>query len=107
LASEPTPALPRITGAGDGTASLSGPLTFGTVPGLYASWQALAHECVRADLKQVTAFDSAGLALLLEWSALLRDQGRPLAVVNAPASLQGLAELCDAGDWLSISGRQS
>lgn len=89
----------------DGTAQLSGKFTFGTVPAVYDAWRALAARTSRADLQHVTELDSAGLALLLEWSALLRDENRRLAVHNAPESLIGIAALCDAGEWLLIEGR--
>ena len=98
---------PGIRMREDGTAQLAGKFTFGTVPAIYDAWQALATRTSKADLLDVTAFDSAGLALLLEWSARLRDENRQLTVLNAPESLLGLAALCDAGEWLRIDGREN
>jgi ABC-type transporter Mla MlaB component len=98
---------PAIGLGEDGAAELTGSFTFGTVAGIYADWETVATSTSRADLQGVTAFDSAGLALLLEWSALLRDENRQLTVTNAPESLLGLATLCDAGEWLHIQGREN
>lgn len=92
----------------DGRAAISGPLSFESVPGLFRSLEqrAAGETPVRTiDLDGVTAADSAGLALLLEWQARARSDGRELAVCNAPDSLLSLARLCEAVDLLDLSGR--
>lgn len=94
--------------AQDGSARFRGPLTFETVPGLFRDLEEQvkresAVECI--DLAEVTAADSAALALLLEWQARVRANGRSLAVRNAPGSLLRLARLCEAVDLLDLTGR--
>ena len=89
----------------DGQVQLTGSLTFSTVPALFDAWAGSDAVSDKIDLQKVNAVDSAGLAFLLEWSAKLRAQGKQLAVVNAPEGLKDLADLCDAGEWLTISVR--
>jgi len=96
--------------AQDGSARLHGPLTFETVPGLFRDLEErvkreAAVECI--DLAEVTAADSAALALLLEWQARARANGRKLTVRNAPGGLLRLARLCEAVDLLNLTGREA
>ena len=94
----------------EGSARFRGPLTFETVPGLFRDLEErvireAAVECI--DLAEVTAVDSAALALLLEWQARARGNGRKLAVRNAPGGLLRLARLCEAVDLLNLTGRDA
>lgn len=92
----------------DGCARLSGELTFESVPGLYSRAQKfVSRKLVSVDLSKVTAADSAGLSLLLEWQASRRDPENKLQFTNAPSSLMSLAGLCEASDLLNISGRKT
>jgi phospholipid transport system transporter-binding protein len=67
------------------------------------------------DLAGVTAVDSAGLALLIDWLAVARVRGRELRYAQVPESLQALARMSDvesllglaAGDSSTDSGQQS
>ncbi len=45
------------------------------------------------DLKQVTAFDSAGLALLIEWIRLAENRNIKLQFANIPDQLLAIARL--------------
>lgn len=99
----------RLETAGDGRASLAGPLTFETVSRLFrAMGKSVPGKPPpeQIDLAGVTAIDSAGLALLLEWQSRSRAAGRELTVRNAPDGLLRLARLCEATDLLNISGRE-
>lgn len=94
----------------DGGARFRGPLTFETVPALFRDLEERVKreapvDCI--DLADVTAADSAALALLLEWQARARADGRTLAVRNAPGSLLRLARLCEAVDLLDLTGREA
>ncbi len=92
----------------DGCARLSGELTFESVPALYLQAQgALPENVASVDLSGVSAADSAGLALLLEWQASRKRSSAGLTIANAPASLMSLASLCEATGLLDISGRDS
>ena len=90
----------------DGHLRLSGELTFESVPSLWREVERRQSDfgSVGAiDLSGITAADSAGLALLLEWQA--RRRGGPLSVLQAPGGLLRLAGLCEAVELLNISGR--
>jgi phospholipid transport system transporter-binding protein len=91
-----------------GCANLTGALTFESTPGLYRETEKLfsgPSPVSSLDLSGVTAVDSAGLALLLEWQAGQRPASRSLQVINSPSSLMSLARLCDAIELLNMSGR--
>lgn len=99
----------RLEIAGDGRASLGGPLTFETVARLFRAMEKSAPgepPPQQIDLAGVTTIDSAGLALLLEWQSRARAAGRELTVRNAPDGLLRLARLCEALDLLNLSGRE-
>ena len=66
---------------------VSGALTFETVPGLFQ--------------------DSAGLALLLEWQALAKNNGSSLAFAAAPSDLLRLAELSESKSLLGLTAREA
>jgi phospholipid transport system transporter-binding protein len=94
--------------AEDGSAYLSGELTFESTPQLYHQAQAIfrENESIRSiDLAGITSVDSAGLALMLEWQASRTANGQDLRISNAPASLISLARLCEAAELLSMTGR--
>jgi phospholipid transport system transporter-binding protein len=94
--------------ADDGTVNLTGELTFESVPMLYREMERRlpsAAPVTTIDLGGVTAVDSAGLALLLEWQSRQLQRGRELTMHNAPENLRRLAELCEAVDMLQLSGR--
>ena len=92
----------------DGCARLAGELTFESVPGLYVHAQSVLPETMNSiDLSGVTAVDSAGLALLLEWQASRKSSSAGLTFTNAPSSLLSLASLTEATELLNISGRNS
>ena len=99
----------RIEFSGNGRAAVSGPLTFESVPGLFETLERRApggDPVSRIDLAGVSAVDSAGLALLLEWQARSRAAGGQLAVHNAPENLLSLARLSEAVELLGLSGRE-
>ena len=92
----------------DGIARVTGALTFETVARLYRDMERSLSgtgPIETVDLAGVSAADSAGLALLLEWQARQRKRGRELAITNAPDNLLRLARLSEAIDLLHISGR--
>lgn len=92
----------------NGCASLSGVLTFESVPGLFRETEKLFRgktPVSTIDLAEVSTADSAGLALLLEWLAIQRKAERQLVIRNAPSGLLSLAQLCEADDVVDITGR--
>jgi phospholipid transport system transporter-binding protein len=93
-----------------GLVLIEGELTFGTVAGLYAEAIGVsrgAEPVSTVDLAAVTRADSAGLALLLEWQAILGGDGHKVKFANVPSELQRLAVLCEADELLDIGVRSA
>ncbi len=88
---------PHLRDLGGGRFELGGDLVFETVPELLAAGDAALAAQARAelDLAAVGRIDSAGVALLLEWSLAARRAGRALRYRNAPPALAALAGLAE------------
>jgi phospholipid transport system transporter-binding protein len=94
----------------NGCAFLAGELTFESVPALFRETEKLfkgSRPVTLIDLSGVTAADSAGLALLLEWQAIQKASSGTLEINNAPPGLLSLATLCEADEVMSMSGRHA
>ena len=92
----------------DGTVHLSGEMNFVSTPGIYRELESrftLSGSTLHIDLAGVRHADSSGLALLLEWQAMVNLLDRQLHITNAPANLLRLAKLCEADKLMDISGR--
>jgi phospholipid transport system transporter-binding protein len=74
---------------------LRGELTFDTVAQLLASSQALlaASPALTIDLAGVQRSDSAGLALLIEWTRSAAARRQAIAFTNIPAQMRALARV--------------
>ena len=89
----------------DGSWLLQGELGFASVLSV------LRHDGVnmrgknplRVDLKGVTRADSAGLALLLQWSRESEIAGNSIEFVNVPAQLLSIARVCGLDDILALN----
>jgi len=89
----------------EGRARVSGALEFGTVTALLPSGSD-AIEQGRAstiDLSAVTASDSAGLALLIEWLSVAQAAGRSLKFENIPLQLHQLGALSDVDELIGAT----
>jgi phospholipid transport system transporter-binding protein len=86
----------------DGRARVGGALDFGTVTALLPSGtEAIEQGRVSAiDLAGVTASDSAGLALLIEWLSVAQAAGHPLHYEHIPSQLHQLGSLSDVDDLI-------
>jgi phospholipid transport system transporter-binding protein len=95
-------ATAQLADRGAGRCKLSGALTLETVPWVWRELETggLRETAVDADLTAVTDADSAGLALLIAWSASRRAAGGQLHFTGTPARLVALAKLTDAGALL-------
>ncbi len=81
---------------------VNGSLHFTTVSGLlHAGTDAIdsGHAAV-IDLAGVTASDSSGLALLIEWLSVAKAAGRALRYDNMPSQLHQLARLSEVEELL-------
>jgi phospholipid transport system transporter-binding protein len=95
----------RLAGSG-GRFQLSGDVGFADAARLLAEGDAAfgAEPAVEVDLAQVARFDSAGLALLLEWVLSAREAGRSVRYRNIPPPVLSLAGISDVTALLEPSG---
>lgn len=79
----------------EGRLALLGELTFATVPGLSKDLAPTLKKCpqLRIDLSGLERVDSAGLALLIEWTRLTRALGHSLEFINTPRQLLTIARV--------------
>jgi phospholipid transport system transporter-binding protein len=90
---------------GDREAYLSGELTFDSVPRLLAEHPHLAVDSadgVTVDLGGIRRSDSAGLALLVEWTRNARLMGARLQFRNMPEQMMALARVSSLEDVLPL-----
>lgn len=87
---------------GGARARVVGSLHFTTVSGLLSvGTEAIGrNEASVIDLAAVTASDSAGLALLIEWLSVAKAANRTLRYENIPTQLQQLARLSEVEELL-------
>jgi phospholipid transport system transporter-binding protein len=82
-----------VASRGDGTFEMSGRLTFQTVPQFQAHAATLFQggaQPVTIDMRGVTQADSAGLALMIEWLQMARNERRKFAFANIPEQVSEL-----------------
>jgi phospholipid transport system transporter-binding protein len=93
------------TDQGDGHWLVSGELGYATVPGLLASaGRSMQGEgAIEVDLAGVTRADSAGLALLIEWTAASERAGRKIHFIHVPAQLLSIARVCGLEEILPLA----
>jgi phospholipid transport system transporter-binding protein len=91
--------------AGDGRFELSGDVGFADAARLLAEGDAAfaSLERVEVNLARVARVDSAGLALLLEWSLSARAAGRALRYQNIPPAVSSLAGISEVEELLAPS----
>ncbi len=80
-----------------------GSLVFTTVSALLPAGSEAIHrgQAHVIDLSGVTAGDSSGLALLIEWLSVAKDARRTLRYDNVPSQLQQLARLSEIEELLA------
>jgi phospholipid transport system transporter-binding protein len=93
-----------LAAGGSGRLLAEGPLTFGSVRaarelGLDAM-DAAGDDALVIDCQGVTASDSAGLAVLLDWLAAARAQGRALRFTHLPQGLAALGRISEVSELL-------
>jgi phospholipid transport system transporter-binding protein len=93
----------RLAAAGPGRFELSGDIGFEDAARLLAEGDAAfgALKQAELDLAGVARVDSAGLALLLEWSLAARSAGQSLRYRNIPPAIASLAGISDVAELLA------
>lgn len=89
----------EIVAGADGRSHVRGVLTFATArrardEGLLKFRTCSARSC-EVDCSGITASDSAGLTVMLDWLALAKHDGRSLRFVNLPEGLLAIARISD------------
>lgn len=97
----------RIERRGEGSFQLCGELSFANVPALLREGRNLfdGQGQVTLDLKEVTRSDSAGLALLVEWTRQAREHGSRLIFRNISPQMLAIAQVSGLDHILSLNGR--
>lgn len=92
----------RLEPRGDGRFALSGEVGFGNAATLLAEGLRSFGDAgpVDVDLSGVTHADSAGVALLIEWVAALRDAGREIRFSAIPGQVLAIARLGGVDEFL-------
>lgn len=91
----------------NGTLTVSGVLSFDTVPDVFAksaAWVQKSQGAITIDLKNVDRADSAGLALLVEWLQLARRRNLSLTFANMPEQVRSLARVNGLSNALGVAG---
>ena len=93
----------RIEPAGAGRLAASGELGFDTAAAALAAGLQLIRpgEPCTIDLGGITAGDSAGLAVLVEWLSAARARGAKLAYERVPAQILAIARISDLDGLLT------
>jgi phospholipid transport system transporter-binding protein len=95
----------RLGAAADGRLALEGPLTFATArAGRELGERALANGrdgALEIDCAGITASDSAGLAVLLDWLRSAKRAGRSLRYSHLPEGLRALARISEVEELLA------
>lgn len=97
----------RLIATAPGYARVEGELDFTTVTALLAAGEALLRRpgALEIDLGGVTAANSAGLALILEWLDIARSRRIALQYRDLPESLLRIADFSNLEALLPVEGR--
>ena len=89
----------------DNEYDLPGNLTYDTVPDLFKRNSPAISGSIILNLSHVERVDSAGLALLVEWSCQARERNEQLVLRNVPDQLKSLIDASGLQTILPISRR--
>lgn len=104
--SAPAAGSPQVTVASTAPSkyAVSGPLTFATARAALAggieSFASASGSPIEVDFAGVEAADSAGLAVLLEWLAWGRRNGRELRYTRVPEAICAIARISEVESLL-------
>lgn len=94
----------EIIAGADGRSQVRGSLTFATARAARAEGLQKFRECsaraCEVDCSGISASDSAGLTVLLDWLALAKRDTRSLRYVNLPPDLLALAKISEVDGLL-------
>jgi len=94
----------ELSACGPGSYEARGKLTFATARRARAlgleAFRAPGLASIAVDLSGITAADSAGLAVLLDWLAFARQADRHLRFATLPPQAQAIARISDVQEML-------
>jgi phospholipid transport system transporter-binding protein len=94
----------RLVATAAGSLGAHGPLTFATARRACEQGSAALSQAAGArleiDCRGITASDSAGLAVLLEWLGVTKHAGRSLRYTRLPPGLAALARISEVAELL-------
>jgi phospholipid transport system transporter-binding protein len=92
----------KIEQAGGSRFQVLGAMTFEHAKGLLQQSEKLFVSLpeINVDLSQVEKADSAGLALLLEWMALVAEREAKISFIGVPEAILSVAHLCQIDSLL-------
>jgi phospholipid transport system transporter-binding protein len=104
----PNAASFEVVTSGPGRFAVRGVLTFANArrarnEGLNAL-QASSESDLEMDCSGITLSDSAGLAVMLDWMAIMKREGRPLCFSHVPCLLLAVARISGVEDMLRRCG---
>jgi phospholipid transport system transporter-binding protein len=95
----------EVVDLGSGNVQVRGALTFATARRVRAAALRLLAVSggppLAVDCAAVTASDSAGLAVLLDWLALAKHRSRSIRFMNLPAPIRAVAHISEVEPLLS------
>jgi len=94
-----------IASRGDGRYALTGELTYATVPNLWRSGGGVFGKdaAVRLDLSGILRVDSAGIALLIEFTRTIKNSGGTILLEHAPPQLMAIATVSGLDEVLPFA----
>lgn len=99
----------EVLASSAGRLEVKGALTFATARKARQQGLRLLDECtsreIEIDCGGVTASDSAGLAVLLDWLTAAKNASRSLQLSNLPASIRAVAQISDVAEILEAGVR--
>jgi phospholipid transport system transporter-binding protein len=94
----------QIKKSDDGHLLVIGELSMSTVPALLAQNDLRdSRGDVSVDLKGVERADSAGVALLVEWQRMARQQQQEISFKNIPSQMLAIARLSGVDELLALT----
>jgi phospholipid transport system transporter-binding protein len=95
----------EVADLGSGKVQVRGALTFATARRARAAGAKLlaarGGPALEVDCGAVTASDSAGLAVLIDWLVLAKRQGRAIHFTNLPSPIRAVAHISEVETLLS------
>ncbi|MGH8199868.1 MAG: STAS domain-containing protein [Steroidobacteraceae bacterium] len=94
----------EVVTAAPGRFAVRGVLTFANARGARSEGLHALRTSTSRDLEMdcagITHSDSAGLAVMLDWMAIMKQEGRPLCFVNLPPGLLAVARISGVEEML-------